>query len=118
MATQDPQFVRFLKQECSRLKDENELLADEVSALRRYLRALQDFQETVHDFSPEQDVLALLDETMVYALKHQNLFERLQIPNLSGARIAAPKWKVASDFVNIRAAMARPRASRGPSIRV
>jgi GAF domain-containing protein len=68
MATQDPQFVRFLKQECSRLKDENELLVDEVSALRRYVRALQDFQETVHDFTPEQDVLALLDETMVYAL--------------------------------------------------
>jgi GAF domain-containing protein len=68
MATQDPQFVRFLKQECARLKDENELLAEELSALRRYVRALQDFQETVHDFTPEQDVLALLDETMVYAL--------------------------------------------------
>jgi GAF domain-containing protein len=68
MAKKDAQFVRFLQQECSRLKDENEMLVEEINALRRYVRALQDFQETVQDFTPEQDVLALLDETMVYAL--------------------------------------------------
>lgn len=68
MATQDPQFVRFLKQECARLKDESEVQAAEISALRRYIRALEDFQRTVQSFTPEKDVLALLDETMVYAL--------------------------------------------------
>jgi GAF domain-containing protein len=68
MAKKDAQFVRFLQQECSRLKDENEMLVEEIDALRRYVRALQDFQGTVQDFTPEQDVLALLDETMIYAL--------------------------------------------------
>lgn len=68
MAKKDAQFVRFLQQECSRLKDENEMLVEEINALRRYVRALQDFQGTVQDFTPEQDVLALLDETMIYAL--------------------------------------------------
>jgi GAF domain-containing protein len=68
MARKDAQFVRFLQHECSRLKDENEVLVEEVNALRRYVRALQDFQQTVQEFTPEQDVLALLDGTMVYAL--------------------------------------------------
>ena len=68
MVAKDAQFVRFLQQECSRLKDENEVLVEEVNALRRYVRALQDFQATVQDFTAEQDVLALLDDTMVYAL--------------------------------------------------
>lgn len=64
MTNQDTQFVRFLQQECSRLKDENQHLADEVRALRRYIAALQEFQETVKRFTPEQDVLTLLDQTM------------------------------------------------------
>jgi len=68
MAKKDTQFVRFLQQECSRLKDENQVLVEEVNALRRYVRALQEFQATIQGFTPEQDVLALLDETMVYAL--------------------------------------------------
>ncbi|MBN1978127.1 MAG: GAF domain-containing protein [Anaerolineae bacterium] len=68
MAKKDAQFVRFLQQECSRFKDENQVLVEEVSALRRYVRALQEFQATIQGFTPEQDVLALLDETMVYAL--------------------------------------------------
>jgi GAF domain-containing protein len=68
MAKKDTQFVRFLQQECTRIKDENQVLVEEVSALRRYVRALQEFQATIQGFTPEQDVLALLDETMVYAL--------------------------------------------------
>ncbi|MFQ6100397.1 MAG: GAF domain-containing protein [Anaerolineae bacterium] len=68
MSTGDTQFVRFLQQECSRLKDENQLLIDEIHALRRYIRALQELQETVQRFTPEQDILALLDETLYYAL--------------------------------------------------
>jgi len=66
--TTDASFVRFLQQECARLSDENQLLADVISSLRRYIGALRDFQETVQYFAPEQDVLALLDETMTCAL--------------------------------------------------
>ena len=62
-------FVRFLQQECSRLKDENQVLADQVNALRRYIAALREFQETVQHFTPEQDILSLLDETMECALE-------------------------------------------------
>jgi GAF domain-containing protein len=69
MSTGDAQFVRFLQQESSRLKDENQLLADEVRSLRRYIKALQEFQETVQRFTPQHDILALLDETMAYALE-------------------------------------------------
>jgi len=68
-ASTDASFVRFLQQECARLKDENQVLTDEVSALRRYIDALQKFQETIRRFTPEQEVLALLDETMACALE-------------------------------------------------
>lgn len=72
MTTGDVQLVRFLQQECSRLKDENQLLTDEVRALRRYLQALQSLQETVQHFTPEQDILALLDDTLSCALELLN----------------------------------------------
>ena len=64
----DTSLIRFLQQESSRLKDENQTLGDEVGALRRYIGALREFQETVQHFTPEQDVIALLDETMECAL--------------------------------------------------
>jgi len=68
MATEDTQFVRFLQQECAQLKEENRRLSDEVRALRRYVGALREFQKAIHRFTPEQDVLALLDETLEFAL--------------------------------------------------
>lgn len=68
MSSTDAQFVRFLQRECSRLQDENARLSDEVHALRRYIRALREFQKTVHYFTPEQDILTLLDGTLEYAL--------------------------------------------------
>jgi GAF domain-containing protein len=61
--------MRFLQQENARLKDQNQLLTDEVHALRRYVRALQALQETIQRFTPEQDVLALLDRTLNCALE-------------------------------------------------
>lgn len=67
--TDDAQLVRFLQQECAHLKEENKRLSEEVHALRRYIGALRDFQETVQHFTPEQDVLSLLDETMESALE-------------------------------------------------
>jgi GAF domain-containing protein len=66
--TGDTKLVRFLRQECARLQDEKQLLLDEVYALRRYIRALQDLQETVQHFTPEQDILALLSETLACAM--------------------------------------------------
>lgn len=68
MSTGDTRLIRFLQQENVRLKDENELLADEINNLRRYIRVLQRLQETVHRFTPEQDILTLLDETLACAL--------------------------------------------------
>ncbi|MDY7077284.1 MAG: GAF domain-containing protein [Chloroflexota bacterium] len=68
MSTGDAKLVRFLQQECTRLQDEKQLLIDEVYALRRYIRALQELQETVQRFTPEQDILALLDETLKCAM--------------------------------------------------
>jgi sigma-B regulation protein RsbU (phosphoserine phosphatase) len=61
-------LIRFLQQENARLKDENQLLTEEVHALRRYVKALQRLHEAVHRFTPEQDILALLDQTIACAL--------------------------------------------------
>jgi len=69
MSTAEARLVRFLQQENARLKDQNQLLTDEVQALRRYVRALQGLQETIQRFTPEQDVLALLDRTLNCALE-------------------------------------------------
>jgi GAF domain-containing protein len=69
MAGAENQAMRFLQQECARLKDENELLSEELQALRRYVRELQAFQETVQEFTPEQDIVTLLDDTLDSALE-------------------------------------------------
>ena len=69
MSADNARIIRFLQQENARLKDENRVLTDEVYALRRYVRALQRLQETVKRFTPEHDVISLLDQTMVCALE-------------------------------------------------
>jgi GAF domain-containing protein len=69
MASGDARVVRFLQQEVARLQDEKALLLDEIHALRRYIRALQDLQETVQRFTPEKDILSLLNETLVCAMQ-------------------------------------------------
>ena len=69
MPTAEARHIRFLQQENSRLKDEKQLLTDEVYALRRYVRTLQGLQATVQHFTPEHDILALLDKTMNCALE-------------------------------------------------
>ena len=68
MSTEYDHLIRFLRQENIRLQDENQLLTEQVHALRRYIRALQRLQETIHYFTPEQDILTLLDETLDCAL--------------------------------------------------
>jgi len=61
--------MRFLQQENTRLKDQNRMLTYEVQALRRYIKALQRLQEAVQYFKPEQDIMALLGETLDCALE-------------------------------------------------
>jgi len=68
MSATDARPLRFLQQENARLRDENRLLTDEVRALRRYIRALQRLQTTIQRFTPEQDILALLDKTLDCAM--------------------------------------------------
>jgi len=68
MATADARLIRFLQQQNAQLKDEKQLLTEEVQALRRYVKALQAVQATIQRFTPEQDILALLDRTMNCAL--------------------------------------------------
>ncbi len=65
----DAYIIRALRQENTRLKDQTQLLTYEVQAMRRYIKALQRLQETVQYFTPEQDILALLDETLDCALE-------------------------------------------------
>jgi len=60
--------LRFLQQENARLTRENQLLTDEVQALRRYVRVLQRLQHIIHRFTPEQDILSLLDQTLQSAM--------------------------------------------------
>jgi len=68
MSTENSSIIRFLQREIVHLRDENQLLREEVDGLRRYIRALRRLQETVQRFTPEQDILALLDETLYCAL--------------------------------------------------
>jgi len=68
MSTEDTRIMRFLQQENTRLRDENQLLTYEVRALRQYITALQRLQETIQQYTPEQDTLALLDETLACSL--------------------------------------------------
>ena len=68
MPDESVSFVKFLQQESIRLRNENQLLRDEVDGLRRCMRAFQRLQKTVQHFTPEQEVLALLDETLYCAL--------------------------------------------------
>jgi len=61
-------LLRFLQSQNAQLRDENQQLTEEVQALRRYIHSLQRFQETVWHFTPEQDVLALLEDTLDSAM--------------------------------------------------
>ncbi len=60
--------MRFLQQENARLTEENRRLTREIQALRRYVTSLQRVQQTVQGFTPEKDILSLLDETLESAL--------------------------------------------------
>ncbi|NLE43882.1 MAG: GAF domain-containing protein [Chloroflexi bacterium] len=64
MSTDGSHLIRFLQQENIRSRDENKQLEAENQALRRYIRALQRVQSIIERFTPEHDILQLLDETL------------------------------------------------------
>jgi GAF domain-containing protein len=65
----DAQIMRFMREQNARLKAENEDLLAEVEALRHYIRSLQRFQTMIQRFTPEQDVLELLEQTLNSAME-------------------------------------------------
>lgn len=58
---------QFMKQEVTRLRDENELLKSEVYALRHYIDSIQALIDAVDDLDPESEVMPLLDRTLFNA---------------------------------------------------
>lgn len=64
MSTDNSQLIRFLQQDNIRLRDENKQLTGDIQALRRYIHALQRVQGIIERFTPEHDILQLLDETL------------------------------------------------------
>jgi Nif-specific regulatory protein len=69
MANENARPIRFLQQENAQLKAENQTLTEEVRALRRYIKALHRMQKSIQRFTTEQEVLALLDETLGSAIE-------------------------------------------------
>jgi GAF domain-containing protein len=65
----------FMKQELSRLRDENQLLQEEVQRLRRYMDAIQTVMETIDAFRPGTEIMPLLDRILYNALSVINAQE-------------------------------------------
>ena len=68
MAEDNKQFIRFLQSENVRLQEENQHLAEEMREMRRYMKSLLQVHSAVQKFTPEQDILDLLDMTLDGAL--------------------------------------------------
>jgi len=68
MAEDNSQLIRFLQHDNVRLRRENKRLADEMRDIRRYIRSLLQIHSAVQQFTPEQDILELLDKTLDCAL--------------------------------------------------
>ena len=64
MAEDNKQLIRFLQSENARLQEENRRLAEEIREMRRYMKALLQVHSAVQEFTPEQDILELLDKTL------------------------------------------------------
>ena len=68
MAEDNKQLIRFLQSENARLQEENRHRAEEMREMRRYMKALLRVHSAVQQFTPEQDILELLDKTLDCAL--------------------------------------------------
>lgn len=64
--------ISFLTQENARLKNENDLLKAELRALREFVKALNDLNETAANFTSDAELLPMLRETLLRALKLLN----------------------------------------------
>jgi signal transduction protein with GAF and PtsI domain len=64
--TRDP--VRFLQNEISRLKQENQELKEELTILRSSVRGLSAIQELIQRMKPDTNLIQLLDDLLGSAL--------------------------------------------------
>jgi len=68
MSTSNPQVIRFLQQENTRLQEENAILQEENRALHRYIDALEDLYWAAQRITSEENLLALLDQILHNAM--------------------------------------------------
>lgn len=68
MSTSNPQLIRFLQQENTRLQEENAALQDENRALHRYMDALEDLHGAAQRITSEENLLDLLDQILHNAM--------------------------------------------------
>lgn len=68
MSTSNPQVIRFLQQENTRLQEENAALQEENRALHRYIDALEDLYWAAQRITSEENLLALLDQILHNAM--------------------------------------------------
>ena len=66
MDTRDP--VRFLQNEVSRLRHENQELKEELTVLRSAVRGLSALQDLIQRMRPDTDLITLLDDLLESAL--------------------------------------------------
>lgn len=59
---------RTLRQEVVRLQEENRALREEVLSLRQYLDSLHALSEAINQFSPDQEIMPLLDRILYNAM--------------------------------------------------
>lgn len=59
----------YLKQEMTKLKEENEQLHDEVNSLRQYLESLQILSMAINDLDPGGEIMPLLRQMLMKAVE-------------------------------------------------
>ncbi len=60
--------LRFMQQENTRIKEENEQLRKEVGSLREYILALDALEQAARSLNDERDLMGLLDKTLSFAI--------------------------------------------------
>jgi GAF domain-containing protein len=59
---------QYVKQEMSRLQEENEALREEVQTLRQYINAIQALMDAIDALDPSTEIMSLLDRILLNAL--------------------------------------------------
>lgn len=68
MSGSNPQLIRFLQQENSRLAEDNETLRAENQTLRRYVQALKALHYATQQITNEENLINLLNQILVNAM--------------------------------------------------